>query len=439
MNARSLAILILAVVGVTLISVTGCTDRDNPVEGGFTSDLSPYHASTAFSALTLNPLGDPVDRAMSVAWVSHTPPDQPQPAFPVLYLLHDFGGDDDYFMRYNLQATMDDMYERGEIGRMLVVTVGSNNSFGGSFYRNSPSTGRYANQIGEAITYIERTFRVYSDGGANARAISGHGMGGYGAMAYAIENPSMFGAVSAMSAPLAFDESWMSGVTEEIFAENTLPVGDSVAYSGLEPDPEKAITSLMFSMSAAFSPRNLEPFLELGVCSLCTNPLAGCPPARKSACTPCSVFASVLPGPTTFVFARATGNRPACSDPVLPAPLGVDLPFDWRKAINDSVLDLWLASDIRARFSSDPGVFGDMQLYFDCGVDDELGFLPQNRAFRDALQQAGMSQGTDFFYEEYSGYSALPAGHFELIAERLRKILKFHSDRFSRPPGSESN
>ncbi|MEW5874967.1 MAG: alpha/beta hydrolase-fold protein [Candidatus Zixiibacteriota bacterium] len=437
MNARSLVFMILAVVGVTLVSVTGCTDRESPLDDGFASDQVPFQVTTSFSALNLNPLGDTPFRIISVAWASHSPLTESQPPFPVLYLLHDFGADGDYYTRYNLQATLDDMYTKGEIGRMLVVTIGANNSFGGSFYRNSPSSGRYEDVMTEAIDFVENsgTFNVYTNGGKDARAISGHGMGGYGAVRYAMENPSMFSSVSSMSGPLAFDEAWADMMADKIFEENSLTAGDSAAYAALAPDPSKPFTSLMFAMSAAFSPRNLEPFSNIGTCRICANP-SQVPCLSFRDCSPCSIFTIVPLAKTTFIFERATGNRAPCSSPVVPQPIGVDLPFDWFSNRVDSVWNLWYGCDARSYLNENPGVLDGIPVYFDCGVNDEYGFLAQNEAFRDALQQAGKTAGQDFFYEEYSGYSALPAGHDELIGERLRKVIKFHSDRLSRPPGS---
>lgn len=433
MNARNLVLVFLACAGVALIAINGCTDRESPVESGFISDQTPFGGGQQFPALVLNPLGDSPIRSVNVAWASYAPPTDPQPRFPVLYLLHDFQGDGDYFNRYNLQAIVDDMYRKGEIGRMLVVTVGAKNSFGGSYYRNSPSSGRYGNLIGQAISYVEGNYRVYTEGGKNARGISGHGMGGYGAFMYALENPELFGSVSAMSAPLAFDEIWLDGMIDRVFEENNLTVGDSAAFAAIGPDPFKPYTTHMFGLSAALSPRDLNPFVEIGTCRICANPRQNpCQTFRD--CSPCSVFASVPDGRTTYRFERATGNRPECSSPVIPPPLGVDLPFFWTKEIFDSVFNLWYGNDVRTRFLGDPAALAGTPLFIDCGVDDELGFLRQTRRFREALEQAGLAAGNDFVYEEYSGYSALPAGHDDLIGERLRKILKFHSDLFHRPP-----
>jgi S-formylglutathione hydrolase FrmB len=112
----------------------------------------------------------------------------------------------------------------------------------------------------------------------------------------------------------------------------------------------------------------------------------------------------------------------------------VDFPFDWNGTRVDSVWNLWLNNDVKTYVMDNPSVFGDMAVYFDCGVEDEFGYLEQNQDFHQALQGLGI----DHVYEEYSSSQDLTANHSDLIAERLRKILKFHSDRLTRPPGYDN-
>jgi S-formylglutathione hydrolase FrmB len=450
--ARKLAYLILTIAGVALILIAGCTERKNPVMGLEQSTDQPFQAPVPFEVLRYAPLGGPneMSRIVSVAYAADEPPDVPQPPFPVLYLLHDFEGDGTYWERYSLQAIVDDMYSKGEIGRMLIVTVGADTRLGGSFYRNSLSSGQYADLINATIKYMEDygTYNVYRPAGAErtARAISGHGMGGYGAMRYAMEHPELFSSVSSMSGPLSFGatlpggQTWLADWTERVMTESSIPVGDSLAFfdrlraAGANPFINRPFTRMFYAMAAAFSPRPLEvyaPILEVDTCVICTK-IQGCPrPGDYTKCWPCSLFAAVPLGKTTLTTFNGLGDRPACSDPVVPEDLGVDFPFDWEGARFDSVWNLWLDDDCKTLAEANPSVFDDMGVYFDCGVEDEFGFLGQNRDFDNALK----AMGIDHTYEEYESSQGLPADHSKLIVERLRKILKFHSDRLARPEG----
>jgi len=440
---RTVAGLTTAFVLTGILLSMGCSKRDNPVMTVPVSSRTPYVSVVPFQSLEFNSLGDGISRFVSVAYASVDSLSAPQAPMPVLYLLHDFNGDGKYFGRYDLQGIMDDMFQKGEIGRMMVVTVGANNSFGGSYYRNSVTTGNYEDLLGETISYVERNYPVYTAGGKAARAISGHGMGGYGAIRYAMEHPTMFGAASSLSGPLSFDatwdgEPWLSRFADQIFSENGVSVGDSAGYAAMAPDsPAKLFTDRIFAMSAAFSPRQLDPFDRIDTCTYCPF-IFGCSnPALLKKCYPCSVYAAIAVGKTSFTFpANPNGRRGTCSNPQEPLENAVDLPFTWTKARYDSIWNQWSQNDAKTYLAANTGVFSDMNVYLDCGVDDEFGYLYQNRDFVDELSAAGYQEGTDYFYEEYYGSPGIPAGHDDLIVERLRKILKFHSDRFARAPGS---
>jgi len=442
---RILLIVCSSVLLTVLVLGLGCSKRENPLITISSTGRQPFVSTVPFESLRYNPLGDGTNRLVSVAYASSDSLSEPQAPMPVLYLLHDFEGDGKYFGRFDLQGILDDMYRDGEIGRMMVVTVGSGNAFGGSYYRNSVSTGLYADMLTEAIQYVERNYPVYTAGGKQARAISGHGMGGYGAILYAMEHFGEFGATSSMSGPLSFTAAWdgapwLSRWIDQVFVENGLTPGDSAAYAALAPnDPAKLFTNRIFAMSAAFSPRELDPFQEvLASCRVC-NSIIGCPPSPLLPCreAPCSVFAEIPAGISTFKFPpNPNGRRTACAKPQDPLENAVDLPFLWTKAVYDSIWNLWVQADVTTYLAGHPGVFADMDVYVDCGVEDQFGYLYQSRDFVDALKAANYQEGTDYEYHEYHGSPGIPAGHDDLIVERLRKILKFHSDRFSRPPGS---
>ena len=449
MKARRIALVLVALAAATLFWISGCGKNENPVKDVAPSSRLPYTGPVPFEVLRYSPLGggDDMNRIVSVAYSSVEPLSIDQPPLPVLYLLHDFEGDGDYFDRYRLQVIMDDMFQKGEIGRMMVVTVGADTRLGGSFYRNSVTAGKYEELITATMNFIERNYQVYTEGGRSARAISGHGMGGYGAMRYAAENPELFSSVSSMSGPLslgAVNGSWLAEWTDKVLTENSAR-GDSAAFFNYiradqtPPFVGSPYTKRFYAMAATFSPRALEVLASYPDTCLICRKIAGCKQPRDyDSCFACSVFAAIPLARTTLTTYTSLQNRPSlidnCSDPVTPADLGLDFPFDWNGTRVDSVWNLWMSHDVKTYVASNPSVFSDIDLYFDCGAEDEFGFLEQNRDFDAALS----SLGIDHVYTEYSSSQGLVANHSNLIAERLREILKFHSDRLQRPPGPDN-
>lgn len=434
----SLCVVLALVAGALML---GCSGRENPSMAVDPLETSPFRGTVSFESLRYNQVGDQPTRIITVNWASEVPPSQSQAPFPVLYLLHDFDGDGEYFDRFNLQGILEEMFEEGEIGRLMVVTVGANNTYGGSYYRNSASSGRYADLIDETIRLIEEIqfpgLIFTSQVGAQARAIGGHGMGGYGALRYAMEGRDYdFGSVSSMSAPLSFEadwsgQPWIDRWADSVFMENG--VVDSMTYKNMDPirpyDPSKEYTNRLFGMSAAFSPRDLDPFDKVDTCYKCADIFC----SRLKPVYPCSLFAAVAPAEYTFEFPPdPNGARGDSAAPEAPANVGVDLPVLWTKAMIDTVWNMWLANDVTTYLTENPTALSGIDVYVDCGVDDQFGYLYHNRDFRDALSGAGV----DYIYEEYTGTATIPAGHSDLIAERLRRVLKFHSDRLARPDGT---
>jgi len=118
--------------------------------------------------------------------------------FPILYLLHGLGDNEQFFIHSGEWNLVEDMREKGELKDFLVATP-----YGGaSFYINAKDgKERYEDfLVQEFFPFIEKRYRV-APGRAN-RAISGISMGAYGALHLAFRHPQLFSAVSAHSAAL---------------------------------------------------------------------------------------------------------------------------------------------------------------------------------------------------------------------------------------------
>ncbi|MCP4582159.1 MAG: hypothetical protein GY839_11125 [candidate division Zixibacteria bacterium] len=318
--------------------------------------------------------------------------------YPTLYLLHGYGGSYTYYSDlFLLKDILDEMISTGEIEPMIVVTPDCNNSFGGSFYTNSPEINSitddgdtifasYAANFEDFVTtdlldYMSDRFSV--DTVAAMRGISGHSMGGYGAMKLAMKYPELFGSVSSMSAPLAFP--YLQGLLPAVFAENGFTPGDAAGFYAISPSAEKRVTSMMFAMGAAFSPHD------------------------------------ELDDDTTYF--HRTRNVDEFE--------GIDLPFgiDGQLAETSPVWLNWLANDplsmlVAGGYASS---LGNSAVYIDCGQYDDLGLHLHAEEFHNALTTIGIPHT----YEIYAGYSEGDADHTKYIGDRLREILKFHNDAFN--------
>ncbi len=405
-------LLFLILVSSVLVS---CGKRENPVRTVYPFSEPWKLREKKFVALENNVLRDPDVRTTYIYlppqydWEMHFPL-QAGFGFPVLYLLHDFGGDNETFCNvYKVQQIADRLIANNEIQPMIIVMPDGSNYFGGSFYANSDLNGRYEDYIiKELMLIIDTTFHTVARKDPDTKeimadrrykAISGHGMGGYGAFKMALDyDTTRFQSVSGMSPFVSFGSFLTKEMIEEVFRENGIPEGDisHSSYKTINPwtdsdHPSKTITQLVFAMAAAFSPHDPKD----------TDP----------------------DDPYFFEILNVGGER-----------YGVDLPFDSTRTIppGSDVWDRWMSyhdiTTLLGRRGTDGG-FGELKMYLDCGDSDQLKLYEGARAFDRLLSQHGI----EHTYVEYPGFANYPAGHSSFIYDRLPEILKFHSRNFPPP------
>ncbi|MGK2963257.1 MAG: alpha/beta hydrolase [Gemmatimonadaceae bacterium] len=161
------------------------------------------HVDTvAAPSLRGNLIGDPSRKEVTV----YLPPGyatERHRRYPVIYLLHGFAADHRQFMSgqyqgLNVRVSMDSLIARGVAEKMIVVMPNADTFFGGSFYMNSPVTGKWEDFIvSDLVSYVDRKYRTVRN--RSGRGIAGHSMGGFGALRVAMRNPSTYSAVYAMS------------------------------------------------------------------------------------------------------------------------------------------------------------------------------------------------------------------------------------------------
>ncbi len=117
--------------------------------------------------------------------------------YPVLYLLHGYGGDqNDWWEHDDIADDADAMISAGEIPPMIIVTPdGATWMYIDNCYGNSINYEQYFFQ--ELIADVESRYSIRRN--RQSRVIGGFSMGGYGALRYGVIHHELFSYVYAMS------------------------------------------------------------------------------------------------------------------------------------------------------------------------------------------------------------------------------------------------
>lgn len=155
----------------------------------------------------------------------YTPPGyvDSQDDYPVLYLLHGAGGDEEAWITLGRTAQiLDNLIDQGKINPMIVVMPNGNviqdaapgNGMDG-FYKPQfmiPRTmdGTYVSTFKDIITYIEKHYRVKT--GKDSRAVAGLSMGGFHALHISRYYENTFDYVGLFSAAIVPDQKYEHSV-----------------------------------------------------------------------------------------------------------------------------------------------------------------------------------------------------------------------------------
>lgn len=146
----------------------------------------------------------------------YTPPgyENSKESYPVLYLLHGGGGDEEAWSTLGVAPTiMDNLINQGKAKPMLVVMTNGNPDQAAAFTASPKLDIEPAGMMGMAnavfekslvndvIPYIEANYRVKK--GKENRALTGLSMGGFQTMNTTFQNPGLFDYIGVMSMGLA--------------------------------------------------------------------------------------------------------------------------------------------------------------------------------------------------------------------------------------------
>ena len=128
--------------------------------------------------------------------------------YPVLYLLHGWGGDQNEWWVYDDMADdADAMIASGEVPEMIILTPdGQTWRYIDNWNGNGLDYEQYF--FKELMPYIETRYSIRRE--RQSRAIGGFSMGGYGALRYGVVHHELFSYVYAMSSVIG--ESGLTGM-----------------------------------------------------------------------------------------------------------------------------------------------------------------------------------------------------------------------------------
>jgi S-formylglutathione hydrolase len=181
---------------LTIMTATVLAQTDAPAYKGKYERIKVHGKS-----LEGNLSGDSVDRDVSI----YLPPGYVQERnkrYPVVYLLHGFTDSDDRWFGLvkhfiNVPVAADRAFAAG-VPEMIIVMPNAYTTFAGSMYSNSVTTGDWEGYIAQdLVAYVDSHYRTIPD--RESRGLTGHSMGGYGAVRLSFKSPEVFSSVYAMS------------------------------------------------------------------------------------------------------------------------------------------------------------------------------------------------------------------------------------------------
>jgi S-formylglutathione hydrolase FrmB len=209
-------ILLLYIVQITLFA------RGQITEGHFRYDR-------LYSPRLENPGGEDPARRISVYVPSGY--DKTTERFPVIYYLHGITqSDTSLIVQYKLDTLLNKAIAERKIRPLILVMCDQYTLYRGSFYTNSSLTGNWADFTAkDLVGYVDQNYRTIPN--RESRGITGHSMGGHGALKLAMLFPDIFSSVYALS-PCVLDldkdygpEGMAFKQAQEIKSRDTLTTG----------------------------------------------------------------------------------------------------------------------------------------------------------------------------------------------------------------------
>jgi S-formylglutathione hydrolase FrmB len=141
-----------------------------------------------------NRFGENSTRGVSV----YLPPnyDKTNDRYPVIYFLHGFTAD--HTLLESMTEILDYAITANKIRPFIMVVPDQKTTYDGSFYSNSELFGNWEDfTTFDLVSYMDKNYRTIPN--KESRGITGHSMGGYGALKIVMHHPDIFSTVYAIS------------------------------------------------------------------------------------------------------------------------------------------------------------------------------------------------------------------------------------------------
>jgi len=188
----------VSLAGVALAATLSAQGRGGIRPEGGTGTVE--HVTVHGKSLEGNLEGDTPDRPVTIYLPPSYARDQAR-RFPVVYLMHGYGGHDDTFtVRLASLAESADRYSASPgFSEAIVVMPDAYTLHKGSMYSSSPTIGDWEKFIADdLVAYVDGRYRTLAT--RMSRGLGGHSMGGYGALRIGMKRPDVFSALYVMSA-----------------------------------------------------------------------------------------------------------------------------------------------------------------------------------------------------------------------------------------------
>jgi len=200
-----------------------------------------------------NKMGEDPKRALAI----YLPPNyhKSTKSYPVIYFLHGFTANHKVLNEfYNV---LDHAIEQKKIKPFIMVVSDQKTSYLGSFYSNSDDFGLWEDfTTFDLVNYIDSNFRTIPK--AESRGITGHSMGGHGALKIAMHHPEVFSSVYAIS-PGALDVVREYGPNSDTFKV----ISSYKSYEDIKPNHYFSYVMLAFAKSWSSNPNNPPFFCDM--------------------------------------------------------------------------------------------------------------------------------------------------------------------------------
>jgi pimeloyl-ACP methyl ester carboxylesterase len=158
------------------------------------SEKGDVVTTSLYSKSLENGMGENPTRSISV----YLPPGylNTTTRYPVIYFLHGFMGDNR--MLEQIAGLLDFGIQTRKIRPFILVIPDQKTTYDGSFYSNSGLFGNWEDfTTFDLVKHVDENYRTIPD--KDSRGITGHSMGGYGALKIAMHHPDIFSSVYALS------------------------------------------------------------------------------------------------------------------------------------------------------------------------------------------------------------------------------------------------